>query len=443
MVRRALLDGAQPLEAPIADVKDKWKLLPAFLRVRGLVKQHLDSYNHLVNIEIKHIVRANERITVENQPNFYLKFLDVYLGAPSVEEDISAELTWESGRFTPQECRLRDITYSAPVKVDVEYTVGSQRRLKRGVTVGRMPIMLRSDKCILHGRTDAELARMGECPCDPGGYFVVKGQEKVVLIQEQLSKNRIIVDRDAKDNIHSAVTSSTHERKSKTHIISKGGKFALRHNTMSDDVPVVVALKAMGVTSDQEVLQLVGSETRFANAMSASLQECASLHVFSEGQALDYISKRIRNGQKGSWEPRQPRRSKQDEARELLAHVLLAHVPVIEYNFAPKVVYVAQMLRRMISAQADVNFMDDMDYYGNKRLELAGQLLSLLFEDLFKKMCAELKRAATHELSKTSARRDTFDITKAIREDILTNGFNNAISTGNWSSSASRWSGRG
>ena len=68
-----------------------------------------------------------------------------------------------------------------------------------------------------------------------------------MLIQEQLSKNRIIVDRDAKDNIHSAVTSSTHERKSKTHIICKGGRFALKHNTMSDDLPVVVAFKAMGV----------------------------------------------------------------------------------------------------------------------------------------------------------------------------------------------------
>ena len=83
----------------------------------------------------------------------------------------------------------------------------------------------------------------------------------------------------------------------------------------------------------------------------------------------------------------------------------------------------------MISAQADPSFMDDMDYYGNKRLELAGQLLSLLFEDLFKKMCAELKRAATHELGKASnSRKDQFDVTKAIREDILTNGFNNAIS---------------
>ena len=49
-------------------------------------------------------------------------------------------------------------------------------------------------RCVLKGRTEAELARLGECPLDPGGYFIVRGTEKVILIQEQLSKNRIIID---------------------------------------------------------------------------------------------------------------------------------------------------------------------------------------------------------------------------------------------------------
>ena len=47
-----------------------------------------------------------------------------------------------------------------------------------------------------------------------------------------------------------------------------------------------------------------------------------------------------------------------------------------------KAVYLALMIRRVILAQADTLKVDDRDYYGNKRLELAGQLLSLLFEDL-------------------------------------------------------------
>lgn len=39
-----------------------------------------------------------------------------------------------------------------------------------------------------------------------GGYFIVKGQEKVILIQEQLSKNRIIVDQDRKGAVGASVT---------------------------------------------------------------------------------------------------------------------------------------------------------------------------------------------------------------------------------------------
>lgn len=49
------------------------------------------------------------------------------------------------------------------------------------------------------------MAKLNECPLDPGGYFVVRGTEKVILIQEQLSKNRIIVDVDRKGNVGCSV----------------------------------------------------------------------------------------------------------------------------------------------------------------------------------------------------------------------------------------------
>jgi DNA-directed RNA polymerase beta subunit len=63
------------LSAPIPTVKDKYELLPAFLKVRGLVKQHIDSFNYLINHEIKKIVRAkgNQRVVCDCDPNFYLK----------------------------------------------------------------------------------------------------------------------------------------------------------------------------------------------------------------------------------------------------------------------------------------------------------------------------------------------------------------------------------
>lgn len=69
----------------------------------------------------------------------------------------------------------------------------------------RMPIMLRSSKCVLYNKSPAQLAGLNECPLDPGGYFIVRGTEKVILIQEQLSKNRIIVDVDRKGNVGCSV----------------------------------------------------------------------------------------------------------------------------------------------------------------------------------------------------------------------------------------------
>lgn len=85
------------------------------------------------------------------------------------------------------------MTYYAPIKVSVEYTCGSSIICNNDVTIGRLPIMLRSSNCVLHGKSEAELSALGECPYDPGGYFVVRGTERVILIQEQLSKNRIMV----------------------------------------------------------------------------------------------------------------------------------------------------------------------------------------------------------------------------------------------------------
>lgn len=50
-------DGAK-LAAPVGELRDKWELVPAFLRVRGLVRQHLDSFNYFVNVEIKKILKV-------------------------------------------------------------------------------------------------------------------------------------------------------------------------------------------------------------------------------------------------------------------------------------------------------------------------------------------------------------------------------------------------
>lgn len=410
----------EDVSRPVKTVEDKWKLLPAFLKVKGLVKQHIDSFNYFINVDIKKIVKANEKITTDADPVWYLKYLNIYVGSPDVEESFNI-----TKPISPHECRLRDMTYSAPITVDIEYTRGSQRVVRNNLPVGRMPIMLRSSNCVLTGKSPAELASLNECPIDPGGYFIANGTEKVILIQEQLSKNRIIVEVDKKGNIGCSVTSSTAERKSRTSIVTKQNKFCLKHNAMSEDVPVVVIFKAMGMECEQEIVQMVGCEEEVISTFAPSLEECHKLNIYTQLQALQYVGSKVR--QRATWGKS---RTKVEEARELLAGVMLAHVPVIKYDFKAKGVFLALMVRRVILACSDEAHVDDRDYYGNKRLELAGQLLSLLFEDLFKRFNAELKKIADQTIPKPRAAQ--FDIVKHMRQDQITHGLVHAITSGNW-----------
>ncbi|BGP19947.1 hypothetical protein JCM10213_006723 [Rhodosporidiobolus nylandii] len=429
------------LTDPVKSVTDKWDLLPAFLAVKGLVKQHIDSFNYFVDVDLQAILRANARITSDVDPNFYLEYTDIRVGSPERPDENAINPS-----IAPHECRLRDLSYSAPVYVSVKYTRGKQEVVSKGIRIGRLPIMLRSNKCVLSGKNKAQLAAMNECPLDPGGYFVVKGTEKVILVQEQLSKNRIIVETEPKKGlVQASVTSSTHERKSKTYVLTKHGKIYLKHNSIHEDIPIGVVLRALGIVSAREIVQLVcGNNDEHRAAFAINIEEMddlktkagAPIPVQTQQQALDYIGHRVKiirktNPGQGGWVQRRPAA---EEALEVLATVVLAHVPVEDLNLRPKAIYIANMARRVLLAMQDPKNVDDRDYVGNKRLELAGQLLSLLFEDLFKKFNHDLK-INIDKILKKSNRATEFDALKQfqLHGDGITQGFVRAISTGNWS----------
>ncbi|GAQ33773.1 DNA-directed RNA polymerase III subunit RET1 [Aspergillus niger] len=422
------------LTDPINTAKDKWNLLPAFLKVKGLVKQHIDSYNYLVEVQLKKIVESSSTIRSDVDHTFYIKFTNIYLGFPrraDEPQDARADFTYST--VSPQECRLRDTTYAAPIQVDFEYVRGRQRVMRKGVAIGRMPVMLRSSKCVLANKTPAEMTVLNECPLDPGGYFIVNGTEKVILVQEQLSKNRIIVETDPKKEIvQASVTSSSNERKSKSYIVLKKDKLYVKHNVLSEDIPIVILLKAMGIHTDKEMLLLVaGVDKVYQEDFAINFEEAIKLGIYTQQQALDWIGARIKINRKQS---PSYRRTHVQEAVEAIASVIISHIEVKNMNFRPKAVYVAHMARRVLMAKNDASLVDDRDYLGNKRLELAGQLLALLFEDLFKKFCFDIKMNIDKVLNKRN-RAEAFDAYSVItmHSNHITQGMNRAISTGNWS----------
>ncbi|KIV86089.1 hypothetical protein, variant [Exophiala sideris] len=422
------------LTDPIDTARDKWNLLPAFLKVKGLVKQHIESFNHFVEVELKKIIEAEPVITSDIDPDFYIKYLDIRVGKPCRYDEMLGVDSKDTSTVTPNECRLRDMTYAAPILVDVQYTKSKVAYRRRGLPIGRMPIMLRSSRCVLAGKSEAEMCGVDECPLDPGGYFIVNGTEKVILVQEQLSKNRIIVEADPKKEIITAsVTSSTHARKSKSYILLKKDLLYMRHNILNEDVPICILLKAMGVTSDQDMLAIVaGKSTVLQDDFSVNFEETIKHHIHTQQQALDYLGARIKITRKPT--PfGQSRRNYVQEALEAVSNVFIAHVPIENLNFRPKAIYVGHMAHRVLMAKQNPALVDDRDYVGNKRLELAGQLLSLLFEDLFKSFNYDVKMNMDKVLRKPN-RTEMADPCNAITAHAshITQGMNRAIATGNW-----------
>ena len=76
------------LYSPLTNIEEKWKLVPTFLKIRGLVKQHIDSFNYFTDIEIKNIVRSSRNYMIKSEinSNFYLKYKDIRIGFPQIED---------------------------------------------------------------------------------------------------------------------------------------------------------------------------------------------------------------------------------------------------------------------------------------------------------------------------------------------------------------------
>lgn len=167
----------------------------------------------------------------------------------------------------------------------------------------------------------------------------------------------------------------------------------------------------------------IGTEPEIVDLFSGSLEDPYFLGIYSQKQALNFIGNKIKQARAKNVNMKQFNKKNttpETDAMEMLAQGVLNHVPVHNFCFNSKIVYITHIVRRVLKTVNDRTLLDDKDYYGNKRLELAGSLLALLFEDLFKKFNHDIKENAEKHLSKV--RVDTFDVIKFLRPDEITRG---------------------
>jgi len=406
------------------DDTQNYELIKLFFKEKTLVRQHIESFNYFIDHGLKSIMAANNIVDSDIDHTFYLKYLDIRVGIPSVTENMI------EAQIYPLECRNRDLTYSANIYVDVEYVRNKQVVIKRDLSMGKLPIMLRSNRCLLSASTsdlilsskstNKHIRASQECFLDNGGYFIIQGIERVILIQEQLSKNRIMLE-DGPKGIFASVTSSSIEHKSKTTLNMKNDCFYVQSTNFNEDVPAIILIKAMGIVSDGEIAEVVGKD--LFDLILPSFEEAIAKKIFREEQALLYLSKIIRINQEND---------KMDEVRSVISERILQNIES-GMTLRKKAIYLCLMMRKLAMNKAGLIAADDKDYMGNKRFELAGQLLGILFEDSFKKFNYELKKSIDKILSKRT-RTSEFDALTFfnLQTSSITSSLTRAISTGNW-----------
>ena len=115
-------------------------------------------------------------------------------------------------------------------------------------------------------------------------------------------------------------------------------------------------------------------------------------------------------------------------AKEIVQKELLPHVGIGHFCETKKAYFLGYMVHRLLLAALGRRELDDRDHYGNKRLDLAGPLLSYLFRGLFKNLTKEVRMFVQHHID----RKKEFDLEMAIQLKTISNGLQYSLATGNW-----------
>ena len=430
-----------------------------------LVNHHLESFNEFYNSGIKRILQEKNpiRLMKEQDPttkefglrcNLYLGGKNgdrIYYGKPIIFDDDREHFMY------PNEARIRNMTYGITIHYDVEVeffirdpdaatgslapTESTSTTILPKVFMGRFPIMLFSDLCLLKGMPKDVRFEMGECKNEYGGYFIIDGKEKVIVSQEKFADNMLYV-RDKVNDIysHSADIRSVAEDASKPvrtlgiRIVSQsarleGGNIVVNVPNVRKPVPLFVLMRALGVVSDKSIIEHclldVDKYSTYIDLFRPSIHDAGM--IFDQETALKYIATQT----KGKTIP---------HALEILADYLLPHIG--EMNFRAKAYFIGHMVKEMLRVYTKDTRPTDRDSFKYKRVELPGSLIYDLFNEYYTIQQREIYQMFDKEYTfKQSTYKKDFirliegNYREAFGQRSVEQGFRKAFK-GNWGSEA-------
>lgn len=400
-------------------VKNAWGLVDTFFDEYKLVDHHIKSYNDFVNHRIQDIIDITEPIVLE-QGEYCIQTGKVEIKKPYIKEADGSK-----SKVFPTEARLRNLTYSAHMYMDMALSKGEEEPQLEKVYIGELPVMLKSNICHLNGLGYHELEKNGEDPQDPGGYFIVNGSERAIVTMEEIAPNKIILERigEKEDRRARAIVTSIKSgfraritleyRKPR----KKGVFLRISFPYVPGEIPLVVLLRALGLEKDVDLVSSVSEEN---DVQFLLIDDIQTSEITTTYDAIKYIGNRVAKGMTEEYRIKR--------AEDVIDRYLLPHMGVESDKRAEKATYLAEMTEMLLQVIFDERDPHDKDHYANKRLRVSGDLM----EDLFRVAFTSLTRDMTYQLERSLARGKEPSVKQAVRSDVLTENIKHAIATGNW-----------
>ncbi len=402
-------------------------MVKAYFMEHGPVDVQIQSFNRFLERGLQEVVDAFREI--ELVENYKIRLGRIEVGSPEIEEYDGAKTT-----INPTEARLRKLTYWAPVTLEIRVESQGLELKREELKIGNLPIMVRSSRCVLSNLTEEEILDKGDDPADPGGYFIINGSERVVVIRDDIAPNKVIVEATTAENkpySHAAYVISTKAGfRSRIFLeyYPRDGTIKASFGPLRT-VPVAMLLKALGLVTDRDIMDAISDDPEIKSEFLYSLDD-VQRRAEEEGapgpvdrdEALDYLGRRIIQSA--------PKRERIRAAREYLRRSLLPHMGNSEDDDLPKAYFLARMIRKLLMVVKGLIPPDDRDHFANKRLRLVGDLMQQAFRDAFYRLARDLKEKSDEQLSSGVFE---IDLRKIITgRSRITERILRALATGTW-----------
>ena len=394
-------------------------LVKHYFSEHSAVASNIASFNHFIDNELQRIIEDNKivepTIIPPNVESFKIRLDKIWVKKPEI-----VEADGSRRNIYPMEARLRRITYAAPVYIEISSHINGVQRESFQTQIGSIPIMLKSNNCHLSKMSREELIKIGEDPNDPGGYFVVQGTERVVINVEDLAANRLLVDR-----------ASTGPSKFVGKVFSEHAAYKILHSieqlkdgifyisfTRIKRLPIILLLKALGMTKDEEIMQAICSTGKQYDSVITNLFEF--VNVKTEEDAFDQAAK--------TSGITQTKELRLERMQEIVDKYLFPHIGVTSEARYQKALNLCKMVRKFLAVSQGELPVDDKDHYTNKRLKMSGDLLADLFRVNLKVLIGDL----LYNFQRIVKRGKFPSIKVIIRHKLLTSRMYSSMATGNW-----------